>query len=176
MIITSLKPAVSRTDAIRGLQGPLRQMRRGRLEAIVEWYVPFRVFQVEVTNGGKTAQSVFGIDAITGQLDLYSFDPYPPGGEYIRLESANIPQIGICESRACNLLQERLRRSVYLHGFFKVKRLTLRCRHLTVVHIPYWVGIYRRAGWINVEVIDALRNRFEGSKVREIVVQWLRSD
>jgi len=41
-------------------------------------------------------------------------------------------------------------------------------------HILYWVGVYERNGRAQLEIINALRGRFEGAKLRELVAEWFQ--
>jgi len=41
--------------------------------------------------------------------------------------------------------------------------------------IPYWVGFRGNDGQVRVSVLDAVRRRPEGAKVRQMVEDWLRS-
>ncbi len=79
--IRSLRPNVTREEATEhfssGLFDFLRETTFGPLHSVADFYIPFRLFQVEILNGGKRDQRIFGLDAVNGSLDLYHFEQLP---------------------------------------------------------------------------------------------------
>ena len=69
--IRSLRPNVSREEATdyfsSGLADILRTTVSGPLKSVADFYIPFRLFQVEILNGGKRDQRVFGLERSTGR-------------------------------------------------------------------------------------------------------------
>jgi hypothetical protein len=41
------------------------------------------------------------------------------------------------------------------------------------LHIPYWIGFRGSDDRVRISVIDAVRRRPEGAKVRRLVEEWL---
>jgi len=84
--IRSLKPNVTREEVIRqfsgrGLSATLRNLAYGRLRSVAELYIPFRLFRVQISNGGVSEEKLVAIDAVSGTLDLFQFDHTPGGTE-----------------------------------------------------------------------------------------------
>lgn len=174
MLITCLKPNVTRAEAIRLFKGGARTLRRGPLRGVLDFYVPYRLYRVEVENGGKTATKLLAIDAVTADLDLYHFDCPPAQNECAPCLADRVAPLLISETRACAILTEKVRREVYLKGFFRVRQLEVRARFAQDLRVPYWVGFYGHTDRVNIEVVDAIRRSFEGAKLREIVRTWFR--
>jgi hypothetical protein len=174
VLITSIKPNVTRAEAARRFKESLREVRRGRLEAVVDFYVPYRLFEVEVTNAARHTSLLFAIDSVAGHLDLYGFESPPTPAQCIDVETGRAIAALLSEPDSLALLKEKVRRSTYVKGFFKVKDLEVSGCLLVSLYLPYWVGIYRRKDRAALEVIDAVRNSFEGAKLREIVTRWFK--
>jgi len=47
---------------------------------------------------------------------------------------------------------------------------------VTSLHIPYWLGFRGSNNHVRIAVIDAIRRRFEGAKMRRLVETWLLSN
>src|SRR5687767_1335764 len=88
--VRSLAPRVSESQAIEAFEkGVWRAIRGEQLRSIAAAYLPFRLYEVGVTNGGKRTVSIFAIDAVTASLDLYEFEHVPERAEVVTVESAN---------------------------------------------------------------------------------------
>ncbi len=48
----------------------VRRLAMGRLRAVADVYLPFRLHRVEVVNCGIRQTRFFGLDAVRGDLDL----------------------------------------------------------------------------------------------------------
>ena len=175
MNITCLEANVSRAQAARILNRPARLIRRGRLEIIMDFYLPYRLFEVLVRNAGRQSEAVFAIDSTTGHLDLYSFDREVTERGRRVIETDRVAAAVIDEPEALRILREKVRRQEYLKSFFKVQDLDISGRCLAELHLPYWVGVYRRGDRAAIEVIDGLRGTLEGTKLREVVSRWFQS-
>jgi hypothetical protein len=159
-------------DAARSLApGLLRRLRLGRLHAVKAVAVPYRLFRVTIRNAGEQQSAVYAIDAVTGMLDLVRLDsevePGLPGG------TESLGPV-VPHELLCARLLERVRRMVYLQGFFRLRGLEIRAedlgRHLLR---PYWVGVYRRGRRVAIEVLDASRGVLEGGKLRDVIAAHL---
>ena len=107
----------------------LRQVAFGPVRSVGEFFIPFRLFQVEIFNGGKRDQRVLGLDAVTGSLDLYHFEQLPGPAEVVVVETRNCPlgllddaramECSVCFSQlvffACGIW--RFRRSLWRERF-----------------------------------------------------------
>jgi hypothetical protein len=173
--IVSLKARMSKAEAIElflggSLRKWLQSWRRGQLVGAREVYIPYRLFQVVVVNRGQEQVSWLALDAITAQLDPYRFESPPDQTELLRLETtAALPaRLSIDEMR--ELLLEKIRRQVYLSGFFRLRDLRIEVESMgAVVYIPYWVGFYRKREEVSIDVIDAVRKQLEGGKLRDLI-------
>jgi hypothetical protein len=175
MLISVIKPRIDRGKAASKLRGRLKEIRIGRLVSVIDFYVPFRIYSVDMTNAGRSTRGVFGIDAATGELDLFCFDALPSEDEKHQVETKRFAPVSIEEARAGGMLEERLKREVYLKGFFRVSGLKIEPRPVEILFIPYWVGLYERAGRFHIDAVNALNGSLEGGKLRGLVAEWFQS-
>ena len=179
--IRSLKPNVTREEAMEqfspgGLADSARGFIFGPIRSVADVYIPFRLFQVEIVNGGKREQQFLGLEAIAGILDLYHFEHVPLASDVIVLDSRNCPPARLDDTQATELLIAKFRRVLFSRGFFRLRALQLAAEPLPgEIHIPYWVGFRGHGSNARLEVIDAVRRRFEGAKVRRLLTDWLAS-
>lgn len=176
--IRSLRPNVTREDAIDQFsRGPLATVRRvalGPLQSVADFYIPFRLFQVEITNAGRSEMRILGLDVISGSLDLYTFDQIPDASEVVTIDTRNCPEVGLDDFAAGALIVERVRRILFSRGFFRMRNPTIRALPTSQdLYVPYWVGFYGSGNQARLSVIDAVRRRFEGAKVRHLLQSWL---
>ena len=180
-MIRSLKSNLSRAEAIeqfngRGIFGALERIRSGPFRSLASVYVPFRFYRVEICNGVSRHSSWFAIDAVSGSLDLYTFERVPEPCELIEVASRNRPEAALEDERARELIVDKLRRAVFQRGFFRVRDLQMRPESIPLeLHVPYWLGFYGKGESVWLRVIDAVRCRFEGAKAREFFQNWLAS-
>jgi hypothetical protein len=179
-LIRSLRPNVSREQAIRafsqGAWGIIQSSMSGPLRSVAEFYVPFQLYQAEICNGGKHENRFFGLDAVTGSLDLYRFERVPTDREIICCESRNCIQSRLEEAQAAELLRAKLQRMLFNSGFFRIRNLEIRVEPFEgEIHVPYWVGFRGQKRYASFIVMDAVRRRVEGAKVRQMFEAWLTS-
>jgi hypothetical protein len=156
-----------------------RELRYGQFRQAFDFYVPFRLFKVTVDDGRKIKDTLLAIDASTATLDLIQFDEVSTDEERFQIESEGvlpIGPIGIDEQEAFKRLEEKMMRSVFMKGFFRLAGWRISGEVIELLYMPYWVGVYERRGRAHLEIVDALRGRFEGAKLREILVDWFQSD
>lgn len=178
--IRSLKPNVTREQAIlqfsaSGIPRLFRNVAFGSLRSVAELYLPFRLFQVRITNRGATEERLVAIDVLSGTLDLFQFDHVPSDEETISLETRNHAPAELDSEVAAERLVAKLRRVIYSRGFFRVRELEISASPIADLHIPYWLGFRGTDSRARVAVIDAVRRRFEGGKARRLVENWLTS-
>jgi len=179
--IRSLKPNVSRDEAVAqfcpgGLLDVLRNAALGPLRSVADFYIPFRLYQVEIQNGNSRSQAVFGLDAVNGSLDLYQFPQLPGSDAVICRETRNCPPVLLDEGAAMDLLVAKVRRLVYSRGFFRIRDLQISAEPVAgEICVPYWVGFRGRGSEARFVVLDAVRRRVEGAKVRHLLRAWLTS-
>ena len=179
--IRSLRPNVTRDEAIEEFSsgGPLellRQVAFGPVRSVAEFFIPFRLFQVEILNSGKRDQRVLGLDAVTGTLDLYHFEQLPGPSEVVVVATRNCPLGLLDDARAMELVIAKVRRVLFTTGFFRMRNLEISAQPVAgELCIPYWVGFRGRGTQARFAVMDAVRRRIEGAKVRNLLQSWLTS-
>jgi len=179
--IRSLRPNVTREEAIRLFRpnGPTRFVRHvlsGPLRSVAEAYIPFYLFRVTIVNRGKSETSVLGLDAVRGSLDPYRFKHAPTEQETVRVETRNSLPPHIPSIEAGDLLVAKVRRLLYGKGFFRLHAIEISAEPLDdELHIPYWLGFSGSGEHARLRVLDGVRRRTEGGKVRSIFESWLTS-
>ncbi|HEY9432187.1 MAG TPA: hypothetical protein VI260_12060, partial [Blastocatellia bacterium] len=172
MIITSIKPNISRAQAVAKFCGRFNALRRGRPRIVTDFYIPYRFFRMTWSDGRSSNDAFIAADAGAGKLDLIQFDRLPEEGDRTTVETAMVAAERVNEEEAYRLVRESMMRLIFMKGFFKLRRASVEIELATSLHIPYWVGVYERNDRAHLEIINALRGRFEGAKLREMVVEW----
>ena len=176
--IRILRPNVTREEATEqfssGLADILRTTASGPLKSVADFYIPFQLFQVEILNGGKRDERIFGLDAINGSLDLYRFEQLPGEREVIYLETRNCSEPLLDEVEAKKILTTKVQRLLFGSGFFRIRNLRISAEPVAgEIYIPYWVGFRGRGVGARFVVMDAVRRKMEGAKVRHLLQAWL---
>jgi len=174
MKVECLDFKLSGDEARKLFKSRKRQLKLGQFRFDTGFYLPYYLFRVEILNSGKLTSQLLAIDALTGELDLYGFDQTPT--EFVEIETSQIGTIVLSEKQAMAVLKEKARRQIYLQGFFKITDLSITGTMIRLIYIPYWVGFYTRNNRADIEVIDAVRGRFEGGKVRDLVMEWFAQE
>jgi hypothetical protein len=169
---------MSRVEAIHRLGGGgwLRALRRGRLVAVREVGIPYRLMSVIVASGGERRVSTLAVDAATGSLDPYRLEP-PEAAAVLETETAQTLPARVPPEELRHRCIEQVRRQVYRSGFFRL-RGDLRIDAVDtgrVAVMPYWVGVYARGDRLSIDVLSSLRRQWEGPKVRDVILHWLAS-
>jgi len=172
--ILCLKASTTREQAVSLLQRSWRESRYGQLRLVMDFYVPFRLFRLWLDDGKRKKEVLMAIDSVTGGLDPYSFPEAPGTHELGHIKTAQSAPSAMDEDQALNLLAEKLKREAFRKGFFKLGDLKVGGEQIANFYLPYWVGVYERNEQAHLEVIDAVRGRLEGAKVREIVAEWFK--
>jgi hypothetical protein len=183
--IRCLKPNVTREEAVRyfseGAMNRLADMIRGPVRSLAELYIPFRLFRVTIASAGRMQVQTLALDAVRGVLDLYRFPDVDDEEKYSWLETRNVLPGTLDDSESldqirCRLL-EKVRRMIYTRGFFRVRDLRIVAEPIPgEICVPYWVSLRGADERVHMAVLDAVRRRLEGAKVRRLVEEWLRSD
>jgi|SRR5215831_935288 len=178
--IRVLKPNVTKEQALRyftsGLWNASIGRLRGRVQSIAEIYIPYRLFEVTISNSGRRENSIFALDAVHGVLDLYRFSSAPSDTETLTLETRNVVSPTQPTSTDAEKVVAKVRRQIFAKGFFKVRDLQLEAKPIPgEVCIPYWVCFRGTNSSLNFLVLDAVRRQVEGAKVRQLVEEWLHS-
>jgi len=173
--ITSLRPNVAREEALRALRpGLAARLSFGPLRCLADVYVPFHLYRVEISSGGKTRVRHLAFDAAFGILDPYEFQQVPEGDELTCRNTRNALPIRQGRESGARLLAEAVRRQVYQEGFWRLRGLQIRVLPTSLtLHVPYWVGFYGWGDRARIRVLDALRRAPEGAKLRDALTRWL---
>jgi hypothetical protein len=183
--IRSLKPNVTREEAIRyfseGAMNRIADMIRGPVGSLAELYIPFRLFHVTIVSAGRVQVQTLALDAARGVLDLYQFPAPNDEEKYLWLETRNVLPGVLDNSQSLDQIRyrllEKLRRMIYTRGFFRVRGLRIVAEPIPgEICVPYWVCFRGLNERVHLAVLDAVRRRPEGAKVRRLVEEWLRSD
>jgi len=179
--IISLKPNMTEGDAVaqfegRGVAAWARALRQGPLRSIALVHIPFRLFVVEISNYGRHQRRWLAQDAVTGKFDPYLFQGELPAEDLLCVPTRNRAPAALSWDESQQLLTDKVRRSVFGSGFFRVRDLEIHAKAtLPEFHVPYWVGFSGLRDTPHVAVIDAVRRNFEGSRVCGFVCDWLRN-
>lgn len=167
MLIEYLAIKCERQQARQLFQSRMQRFKRGQFGFDTDFFLPYYLFQVQILNGKTLKSLLLAIDAMSGELDLYGFAQAPD--IFLEVETTRVGAIVLSEEKALALLTEKVRRMVYLQGFFKISTLRITGKLVRLLYIPYWVGFFARDSQITLEVIDAVRGCLEGGKVRNLV-------
>ncbi len=175
--IRSLKPNVTREDALRHFTGTFQVSNwfHGPVRSIADLYIPFQLFEVRVNNRGREESHIFGIDAAQGVLDPYEFQAPPAPADLISMETRNVLPASLDRAEAKARLLAQVRRLVFARGFFRLRDVQFDAVEIPgQICVPYWVCFRGADGQVRVSVLDAVRRRAEGAKVRHLIEEWLR--
>jgi hypothetical protein len=172
--IRTLRPQVSRDEAIAALGRGVTRFLRGPLQRVAAVYLPFRFFEVVVVNRGHRSTTCYAADAVTGTLDLFEFKVFPADHEITQVSSANYVPFLTDEAKALELIEAKVERAVFQAGFFRVRDLQVCAFRLPVdIHVPYWLGFFGSGESASLKVMDAVRRQIEGAKARALFEDWL---
>jgi hypothetical protein len=179
--IRSLRPNVTRDEAIRhfskGVVNGTAKLMRGPVRSLAELYIPYRLFQVKIRSAGREQNQTLALDAVRGILDLYQLPASTADDQFLSLQTRNVLPAGLDAAQAEEQLIAKVRRMIFTRGFFRVRDLKIEATPLPgEICVPYWVCFRGSNDRVHVAVLDAVRRRPEGAKVRRLVEEWLRSD
>ncbi len=179
--IRSLKPNVTRDEAVEqfssgGLTDAARDWLRGPLRSVADVYIPFRLFQIELHNAGHRKVQCLAIDAVKGNLDLYHLHEIPTESDIVIFETRNCLPAVLDDAHLTPLIVAKFRRIIFSRGFFRLRSPEITATPLPgEIHVPYWIGFRGHQDRLRFDVIDAVRRRYEGAKVRKLLYEWLSS-
>ena len=180
MTIDSLKPNVTLQQAQRlmttdGLQGLFRFMRLGRFRCVTQFYIPFDILDLKIHRNGMVESGFIAVDAVNANLDPYAFEHPPLETDCVTLDTRNTMPRLLTLAVSQKNAEERVRRLLYQRGFFRISDLKIvASRRPLGICVPYWVGFFGSESQLRMAVIDAVRRRVEGAKVRTLLQQWLQ--
>jgi hypothetical protein len=154
--------------------GWVRRVRRPRLRSVACVFVPYYCFHVTIADGVHHQTELFAVDAVRGTLDPYHFEGSLNTLGIEPIQSRNSLTATLEIEAAWPILVDKLRRLVFQTGFLRIRdpRFGVEREPLTL-HLPYWVGFYEDGPLVRLQVLDAVRQRFEGAKARALFENWL---
>lgn len=160
----------------QGLSGWAKNLLLGELRSVADCYIPFRIFQVQVVNRGEKTSHILGVDAVNGTLDPYHFDQLPAQDALILKETRNRLPAALSDEDAQRLAIDKVRHLIFSQGFFRLRNFEINAEIVSGdIYIPYWTGFRGRGAQAHLTVMDAVRRKIEGSRVRQMLRQWLTS-
>jgi hypothetical protein len=178
MMIRTLQSVVGREQALRilsprGLVGIVRRWHTGKLFALGDIYIPYRLYQVKVDDYRVRSARFLAVDAISGGLDPYEFAESPLHERCAEVETANYLPTQLAEAHTRTLVSEKVRRLLFSTGFFRLVKPAITMDLIGEFHIPYWAGFYGEAHNVSVLMLNAVRGTIEGSKASNLLKTWL---
>lgn len=178
--IRSLKPNVSREEALRHFTGGARGVAvgilQGRARSMAELYIPYRLYRVNVINGEREESRIYALDAVEGTLDLFEFPELPGERELVTLKTRNLLPHGFGAEQTREKVLDKVRRVLFSRGFARLRDLRMDATAVADdLYLPYWVCFRGSGSAVKLEILDAVRRRSEGGKVRGMVRDWLQS-
>lgn len=176
--IRSLQPNVTQDAAVQifssaRVAGYLQRLTFGPLRYVADFYIPFRVFDVTIENRGRCTRRIVALDAVTGALDIYCLDEFPLSTMELATRNSLAPQLG--KSEAHRIVQDKIRRLLFSKGFFRLGQLKIDPVETGEVCVPYWIGFRDGGREVHLSVMDAVRRKREGAKVRRLIHSHLLS-
>jgi hypothetical protein len=176
-----LKPNVTQEEAMEllsspGVSGLAKNFLLGELRSVADCYIPFRIFRVEVLNRGEKTSHVLGLDSVNGSLDPYHFDQLPEQKDLILKDTRNRLPASLSDEDAQRLVIDKVRRLIFTQGFFRIRNFQITAEPVSGdIYVPYWAGFRGHGTRAHIAVLDAVRRKIEGARVRQMLRQWLTS-
>src|SRR5262249_24259919 len=158
-----------------GIPGGVRRLMYGPLRSVAQIHLPFRLHLVTIRRGRRNQCMVIGIDAVSGDLDLYRFDEPWPSQAVVQVRTRNHLEALLPSPAAGDIVAARVQRLMYQRvGFLAIGACRLDVQPVgDVLYVPYWLGFFGRRETASLVVMDAVRRQIEGVKVRRLVEQWI---
>ncbi|HEY6969199.1 MAG TPA: hypothetical protein VJA94_08345 [Candidatus Angelobacter sp.] len=151
-----------------------RRWLTGRFHGIADIYIPYRLYKVTLDDRRIRSVRFYAIDAAVGTLDPYEFARPPQPDSWLRVETGNFHPIRLNEDQTKKFVVEKVRRVLYSRGFFRLANPAISADLIEPeFYLPYWAGFYGDERDVRIIVLNAIRQRVEGSKVRRLVKNWL---
>ena len=159
-----------------GISESLQNFIFGPLRSVADFYIPFRIYQVEIENRGEKTFHIFGLDAVTGTLDLHTWEALPDESKTSLLDTRNRLPVALTEEDAQRIITHKVRRLIFMQGFFRTSNFRITAELVPgEIYIPYWAAFRGHGIRASMSVLDAVRRKMEGSRVREMLKNWLTS-
>ncbi len=159
-----------------GPAGWVREVWHGELRSVAEFYIPFRLFKVDVQQRQHAAHSILGLDSVRGTLELYRLDELPSASELVSVDTRNCAPVLLTDEQAEKLIRTKVRRITLSFGFLRSSKVRIEVEPVPGdIYVPYWVGFRGRTAHPYLTVLDAVHGQPEGSRLRELLHSWLLS-
>jgi hypothetical protein len=113
---------------------------------------------------------------VNGSLDLYHFEQLPGERELTYRETRNCSDALLGDAEANQIVIAKVQRLLFSTGFFRMRNLQITAEPVAgEIYVPYWVGFRGRGLRARLAVIDAVRRKLEGARVRQLLRTWLTS-
>src|SRR5262245_21878343 len=106
MLITAVKPDITREQAVAKFRGGFSQLRHGRLRITADFYIPYRFFQISCDQRGRATDTILAADAVTGKFDLIEFNQVPEEGDRMGVDTVLFAEERVNEEDAFKLVRE----------------------------------------------------------------------
>lgn len=171
-MIHTLVPNVTKEAALSELDSRgLRRLLQGPLRKLAEVHIPFQLFRISVADAIVNSEVLLAIDLVRGTLDPYSFDTQP---ELSACAAKNPLPAKLSETDAAEIALTQGQRLLFSKGFFRLRNPKISVEAVgDVFYVPYWVAFYGAGEQATFTVLDAVRRRVEGNKVRTLIRDWL---
>lgn len=179
MICESFPSNMTRDAALRkflppGRRGLTRRWLYGNLMVLAEVYIPHRLYEVTIHDRGAQLKRYFAVDATSGTLDPYEFAAAPEPEELIKVETRNCHPVLLVEQQTQQLAIEAVRQSLYAKGFFRLNNPVITAYLVRAeIYMPYWAGFFGYEEKLELVMLNAVRQTYEGSKLRRLTQEWL---
>lgn len=178
MLIRVFKSAVDRGVALKrlsrnGLSGLIRHYISGQMLGMSEIFVPYRLYKIKIQDRGATAIRFLAVDSVSGTLDPIEF--YGTALEFDCYKTRNTLPRKISEDGARAILLEKTRRIVFSGRLIRLSNPAFDVELVeSDFYLSYWVGFYGDRRDMDLLVLNATTQLFEGAKMKSCVKEWLR--
>jgi hypothetical protein len=177
MQIRAFKSAMNSEMAQRklssnGLGGLLRRCISGKILALSEIFIPYRLYKIKTQDCGARAIRFLAVDSVSGTLDPIEFSG--TGMEYECRETRNILPQKISEDETRAIVVSKLQRAVFSSSLFQFRNTSFVLELVEPdFYLPYWIGFYGDRKNIDLLVLNSITHAFEGGRMTACVKAWL---
>ena len=112
----------------------------------------------------------------SGLADILRTTVSGPLKSVVYIETPNHSEPLLDEAEATKIVIAKVHRLLFSTGFFRVRNLRISAKPVAgEIYVPYWVGFRGRGVRARFVVMDAVRRKMEGAKVRHLLQAWLTS-
>jgi hypothetical protein len=158
-----------------GVRGTVHRWITGKLLALTEVYLPYRLYQITIQDRRINSTRYYAVDTAAGTLDPYEFAAPPSPEAFVEVDTRNCHPVRLDETQTNRVAIERVRRLTFSSGFFRLANPLISAKLVQPdFYMPYWAGFYGDEQSLKVAVFNAIRQTQEGIKVRQLIQEWLQ--